>query len=71
LQLKVVHAVSNDPRSPALRGVPREVRDVTGSLKILAMSFDNLSCLPEDLAMLLAMLHPAVASADGSSTAIS
>ena len=40
-----------DPRTSALRGVPREVRDLTAAAKnSWLVCFDNLSRLPEDLA---------------------
>src|SRR5579872_7133163 len=40
-----------DPRTSALRGVPREVRDLTAAARnSWLVCFDNLSCLPEDLA---------------------
>jgi hypothetical protein len=40
-----------DPRTSALRGVPREVRDLTAAARnSWLVCFDNLSRLPEDLA---------------------
>src|SRR5271166_951401 len=40
-----------DPRTAALRGVPREVRDLTAAARnSWLVCFDNLSRLPEDLA---------------------
>jgi hypothetical protein len=40
-----------DPRTSALRGVPREVRDLTAAARnSWLLCFDNLSRLPEDLA---------------------
>jgi hypothetical protein len=40
-----------DPRASALRGVPREVRDLTAAARnSWLVCFDNLSRLPEDLA---------------------
>ena len=40
-----------DPRTSALRGVPREVRDLTAAARnSWIVCFDNLSRLPEDLA---------------------
>src|SRR5262249_58834249 len=40
-----------DPRTSALRGVPREVRDLTAAARnSWLVCFDNLSRLPEELA---------------------